>query len=140
MVLLHWWSLKNTSCVCTCVCRATSGASLRACGQRALCSKMRSSSLLIYDTRDYLHSCDFTHVSTDSMNNKCPHQEMTSTFSSLMCYFVKFTSSLPTHVNAKCAFVCDFAPVLFPREGSCADYLPSSIRFNEFSLFLISSL
>lgn len=51
----------------------------------------------------------------------------------LMCCFIKFTSSLLTHVSGKCGvFVCKFAPLLF--RASVPIILPSSIQFNKFDV------
>lgn len=76
------------------------------------------------DTRDYLRSCDFTNVSTDSMNNACPHEkkEMTtsSTFSPLIRCFIKFTSSLLTRGTVDCA--CVFLSCL-SQFAVCAGFL-----------------
>ena len=66
------------------------------------------------------------------MNNTCPHRKMTSsTFSPLICCFIKFTSSLLTHVSVDCTRVC-LSQFHF-HVCRCADYLPSSIQFNKFS-------
>lgn len=74
------------------------------------------------DARCYLHGRDFTNVSADSMNKTCPHQRMTfSTFSPSIGYFIKFTSSLLTHVSAECVCVCAFlcVSVSFPHQLLC---------------------
>lgn len=96
------------------------------CGWRELCGKNEVIIAAdLCDTRYYLHSCDFTNVSADSMNNTCPYRKMTSsTFFSLICYFLKFTSSLLTHVSVECVFVC--APLLFPRRLLC--WLPAILH------------
>lgn len=131
---------KVSVCVWVCMCASSCiWSSLKSVWAEGI---MQENEVIIavdlYDTHYYLHSCDFTSVSADSMNNTCPHQKVTSsTFSFLICYFIKFISSLLTHVSRDvCGCVCKFGPFLSPRQASGLIFchLPSSSTSSTFTL------